>query len=778
MPQGSDIQWVNKILNRNDIVKLVELIYFSLGREQTVIALDNIKKLGFGYATYGGISFSLEYLLDPSNREKIIKRAEVEVENIEKLYQNGEIASSERYGRILQVWDQATASVAVDMMHDLEEQNKEAFENKDGKNVDFNFLFMALDSKSRGSTDQIKQIIGMRGLMSTPSGEIMETPVKSNFKQGLSVFEYFISTHGARKGQADTALKTANAGYLTRRLVDVVQDVIVFVPDCKTNDYIEFESLTEGGETLLALPQRVYGKIAMEDVIDPITRQLLIPHGKLIERADVENLKDSAVTKIKVRSVVKCQAKRGVCAKCYGIDLSKDALVDAGTPVGIIAAQSIGEPGTQLTMKTFHIGGTANLSEQSSFSAKHDGIVKLVFSKTIINRNSKKVVVSRKAQLSLISPDGRELQKHMLEYGMTLHVSDGDFIKKGTKIAEWDQSNRMVITEIKGVLELVDLVPNITCQNRYDDATNRAMTIIIDHRGEKYQPAALVRNAETGEAATYYLPIGSILAVEQGQKIEAGDILVKIPREASKTKDITGGLPRIAELFEARMPKDPCILAEINGEIVIGPIHRGMRKISLVGSSNTVDYLIPRNKQLNVANGDYVQAGDQITLGAPVLHDILAILGIDKAQYYLVNQIQAIYRSQGININDRHFELVVRQMMRKVRIIDPGATSFLVGDRVDRIHLEHINEALAAEGKQPARARPMLMGITLASLGTESFISAASFQETTRILAEAAVSGQVDYLYGLKENVIIGKLIPAGTGLSGFRKKYIASQVA
>ncbi len=773
LPKGSDIAWINKVLNRNDLVKLVELIYFTFGTDKTVIALDNIKFLGFGYATDAGISFSIDQLITPKNREKILQQAEHDVEGIEKAYLEGDTTSSERYSKILQIWDTATGAVAADMMRDLEQRDREVFENKDGAEEEFSFIFMALESKARGSTDQMKQLVGMRGLMSKPSGEIMETPVKSNFKNGLSVFEYFISTHGARKGQADTALKTANAGYLTRRLVDVAQDIIATMHDCKTTDYLEFDSLSEGGDVLFPLPQRVYGRIAMQDVRDPITQELLIKHGALISRDDVEKLKESAVTKIRVRSVVKCQAKRGVCVKCYGMDLSKDALVDIGVPVGIIAAQSIGEPGTQLTMKTFHIGGTANLSEQSSFIAKHDGSIKLIFAKTLIDRHGQTIVVSRKARLVILSPDGRELQKHAIEYGSILYVEDGQLVKKGLTLVAWDPNNRVVVTEVGGQVDLIDLVPNVTVQNRYDDATNKLTTILLDHRGDKYQPAAVIHNNKTLESSSYFLPLGSLLVVEQGQHVEPGDILVKLPRETSKTKDITGGLPRIAELFEARMPKDPCVLAEIDGELLIGPMQRGLRKVSIVGRDQTIDFTIARTKQLNVAHGDFVHAGDMLTIGAPVLHDMLAIMGIDQTQYYLVNQIQAIYRSQGININDRHFELIVRQMTRKMRIIEPGSTDFLISDRVDRIHLQYVNEALVAEGKTPAQARPMLMGITLASLGTESFISAASFQETTRILAEAAISGKVDYLDGLKENVIIGKLIPAGTGLASFRNKYL-----
>lgn len=772
LPIGSNIDWVNKIMNAADMAKMVELVYFEFGREKTIIMLDKIKYLGFGYATSGGISFSYEHLISPNNRSKILAEAEKSIEKIEYSYKSGDTTGTERYNKILQIWDSATKDVAADMMQDLESANKIAFENKNGENIEFNFLFMALDSRARGSKDQIKQLVGMRGLMSKPSGEIMETPVKSNFKLGLSVFEYFISTHGARKGQADTALKTANAGYLTRRLVDVAQDVIITIDDCRTTEYLEFEDLTDSGDVIITLAQRVYGKVAMEDIRDLITKELLVSHGSLITRADTEKIRNAAVTKIKVRSVVKCKTKRGVCAKCYGMDLSKDRLIEIGVPVGIIAAQSIGEPGTQLTMRTFHIGGTANLGDKLSFVAKHDGIIKFENIKIIKNRHGEKLVIARRSRLIILSPDGRELQKHYIEYGSIVNVDNGELVKREKILVEWDPNNRVVVNEAVGNVFYNDIIQNITVQNRYDETTNKLTTIVLDQRSEKHQPSIIIKNNELGEEINYYLPGGSIINVDQNQHVFPGDIIAKMPREASKTKDITGGLPRIAELFEARMPKDPCIIAEIDGIISLQQAARGMRKIIITGE-RVVEYVVPRNKQLNVVDGDHVQNGDLITNGAPVLHDMLNIIGIDYTQYYLVNQIQSIYKSQGVNINDRHFELIVRQMTRKARIVESGDTSFLVGDKVDRIHLSYINNALESENKKICKFKPVLMGITLASLDTESFISAASFQETTRILSEAAMCGQQDHLYGLKENVIIGKLIPAGTGIEEFRKNYL-----
>ncbi|HVX00627.1 MAG TPA: hypothetical protein VHA52_09375, partial [Candidatus Babeliaceae bacterium] len=543
--------------------------------------------------------------------------------------------------------------------------------------------------------------------------------------------------------------------------------------DCKTLGYIEIEDLQESGDVIYPLVQRIYGRIVASDVKDPVTGQLIIPQGTLVRKEDIDRVSESTVSKITVRSPLACQAKRGVCAHCYGMDMSKGELVDIGSTVGIIAAQSIGEPGTQLTMKTFHVGGTASLSEQSSFIAKHSGIVQWQGVRTVENREGQTILMSRKARLVLLSIDGRELQRHELEYGSILLEKHGKEVTAGTKLVEWDPSNKVILTEQSGYIQYVDLIENVTIQERFDEATNRSTKMVLDHKGDKYQPAISVINEDGEELVQYYLPTGSNLNVEPHQKVEVGDILVKIPREVSRTKDITGGLPRIAELFEARAPKDPAILADIDGEIVFGGIHRGLRKVSIVQGDEVYDYFIPRGKQLNVLHGDRVSAGDPITSGTPVLHDILKILGPVVLQRYLVDRIQEIYRLQGIDINDRHVELIVRQMLRKVRVVDPGDTDFLVGDRVDKIHFKTVNAALQAEGKRVAMAKPVLMGITLASLGTESVFSAASFQETTRILAEAAISAQVDYLYGLKENIIIGKLIPAGTGVASFRKKYL-----
>jgi DNA-directed RNA polymerase subunit beta' len=774
LPEGSEFYWINKVLKRSDLNKMIEKIYYRFGNDATVKCLDNIKKLGFYYSTSGGISFSLGNLIVPSTKNELVKKAEKEVTRVEKMYMDGVITNGERYNKVLSVWGHATADVAAEVTKDLEQENQKAFANKDKEFKPFNPIFMMLESGARGSKDQIKQLVGMRGLMAKPSGEIMETPVKSNFKDGLSVFEYFISTHGARKGQADTALKTANSGYLTRRLVDVAQDVVVSIKDCKTMAYFELEDLKEGGDIINPLSNRSFGRVVAADVKDPVSGELLFKQGDLVDREDINKIANSALKKLPVRSTLVCHAKRGVCTLCYGMDLSKGQIVDVGTTVGIIAAQSIGEPGTQLTMRTFHIGGIASgAAEQSSIVAKHNGVIQLRGVRTVTSRDNKTIVMSRKASLVIISEDGRELQHNNLEYGSILLVQEKQEVTSGTKLAEWDANATVIITEKAGKVNYIDLLNNVTVQTVFEEATNKSNKIVLEHRGEKYQPSLSITDKNDEELAQYYLPTGSYLAVENGQEVQVGDILVKIPRETFKTKDIAGGLPRIAELFEARVPKDPAIISDIEGEIVFGGIHRGLRKISVVNAYETFDYFIPRGKQLNVVNGDKVNAGDQLTTGTPVLHDILRILGPETLQRYLVNHIQEIYMLQGITINDRHIELIVRQMLRKVRIVDSGNSDFLIGDRVDRIHFKSVNALLQAEGKKVASAKPTLMGITLASLDTESFISAASFQETTKILAEAAISGTVDNLYGLKENVIIGRLIPAGTGIKSYKFKYL-----
>ena len=780
LPAHTPFEWINKVLKRNDLDKLIEKIYYQFGKEATVLCLDRVKQLGFYYGTISGMSLSIEDLIVPSQKDHLIHDAEKEVEKIETLYMDGVITNGERRNKVISIWGHTTAAIAQNMYEELEAADKQVFLNADNTHKPFNPVFMMLESGARGTKDQIKQLVGMRGMMSSPTGEVIETPVKSNFKQGMSVFEYFISTHGARKGQSDTALKTANSGYLTRRLVDVAQDVVVTVNDCKTLGYIEIEDLKEAGETVYPMGRRVFGRVIAADVKDPVSGDIILSSGDLVTREAMFKLDASAVSKVCVRSVLSCQAKRGVCALCYGYDLSRGALVDEGTSVGIIAAQSIGEPGTQLTMRTFHVGGLASgISDQPFILSKYNGIAQWEGVRVVVNPQGEMVVMSRKSRLLIVTPDGRELQQHPLEYGSILHVKDKQVIEEGIKLAEWDPHNKVLMTEKAGTVVYVDLIKNVTLHERFDEATGKSRSIVLGIRNEQHQPAMSIVDEQGQELAQYFLPEGSYVNVSEKQHVNVGDILVKMPREAAKSKDITtGGLPRIAELFEARIPKDAAILSDIDGEVVIGGLHRGFRKVSVVNGSDRHEYLVPRGKQLNVVDGEHVNAGDQLTAGLPVLHDVLRILGSDRVQRYLVDEIQEIYRLQGQDINDRHIELIVRQMLRKIRVIDGGESEFLIGDRVDYIHFQMVNAALRAQGKRPAIGKPVLMGLTQASLGTESFISAASFQETTRILTEAAMSGQVDNLYGLKENVIVGKLIPAGTGLRSFREKYLGDDLS
>ena len=780
LPEGADLSLVNKILQKRDLGKLIEFIYYAFGPEKTVVCLDKIKKLGFYHSTMSGISFGIGDLISPVSKDEYIKKAEKEVARIEKLYRDGVITNGERYNKVISTWFHATAEISTAMLKNFKALDQEAFENKDKENVPFNPLFIFLDSGARGTHEQVKQLVGMRGLMSRPSGDIMETPVKTNFRDGLSVFEYFISTHGARKGQSDTALKTANSGYLTRRLVDVAQNIVVTIHNCKTAGYLNIKALKEGGDIVYPLHTRVYGRVAAADVRDMVTGELLVAQGEAVSREAMERISNAAVDEILIRSPLTCQAKRGVCVQCYGYDLSKGEIVDIGVTAGIIAAQSIGEPGTQLTMRTFHIGGTASGTvTQSFFTAKHEGTLQLRNIRTLKNREDQDLVFSRKGSIVIVSKDGREMQEHPIDYGSILFFKDGDHIKEGDKLAEWDGTAKVVLTEKAGRVRYSDLVDNVTIQEEYDEATQKTERVVLEARGKENQPGIVIEDEEGNEVAHYYLSMGAYLAVENNQYVQTGDVLVKTPEAASKTKDITvGGLPRITELFEARAPKDPAILSDIEGVVSFTGLQRGMRKITVSSGDISYDYLVPRGKQLNVQDGERVSVGDSLTAGSPVLHDILRIMGPEVLQRYLVDKIQEIYRIQGIDINDRHVEIIVRQMMRKVRVIDPGGSDFLVGDKIDKIHFKQVNEQLLAQGKKIAKGKPVLMGIMMASLTTESPISAASFQETTRILAEAAIAGQVDLLYGLKENLVIGKLIPAGTGIASFKKKYLGETLS
>ena len=779
LPDRVAFEYVNKAMKKKDLVGLISELYHVCKNDEIVHALDKIKRFGFIYATSGGISLSIDDLVVPGGKPKIVKKCSNNVEEVEKLYRDGAITNGERHNKVIQIWARATEEVAKQMISKLEEQDRIACLN-DGKiDSKFNPVFMMLDSGARGSRQQIRQLGGMRGLMAKPSGEIMETPVLANFKEGLSVFEYFISTHGARKGLADTALKTADSGYLTRRLVDVAQDVVVTKKDCGTLGYIFVSDFKESGNTIESLEDRVFGRVIAEDVKDPVTGKLIVKQGELASREIVEKISNSAVVEVAVRSPLTCQAKRGICAKCYGMDLSTLKFVDIGVAVGIVAAQSIGEPGTQLTMRTFHIGGIASgLVEQNYYISRFNGKVQWRGVQIVEKENNVLIVMNRKAKIAIVSEDGRELDEIKLEYGSTVLIKDGESVKVGQKVVEWDP-HKVVMTEKAGRIKFVDLVENVTYQEKYEESVGKAFKVILAISDEKRQPCVVIEEEDGDDETRYFLPTESRLYVEEGDVVLPGDILAKLPREGKRTKDITGGLPRVAELFEARVPKDIAVISDVDGQVRFGGLHRGQRRITVTtDDGEEFEYNISRNKHLNVEDGDYVKAGDNLTTGVSNAHDILKILGPDELQKYLVKEIQEIYTLQGVTIHDKHIELIVRQMLRKVSIIDSGDTSFVVGERVDRVLLQSVNKLMAKEGKKIATTKPLLMGITKASLGTDSFISAASFQETTRILTRAAILGQVDNLYGLKENVIIGKLIPAGTGISSFRLKHIGEEVS
>jgi DNA-directed RNA polymerase subunit beta' len=778
LPSETEFEWVNKAMAKKDLIKLIAKVHRVSGSQKTVVALDNIKKLGFSYATLGGISLCIDDLIIPDAKKVVIERSKKEVEQAEKLYRDGVITNGERTSKVIQIWFRATEEITNEMIGELEAQDRRAYENVDQKNTPFNPVYIMLDSGARGTRQQIRQLGGMRGLMSKPSGETMETPVLANFKDGLNVFEYFISTHGARKGLADTALRTADSGYLTRRLVDVAQDVVVTKLDCGTLGYITVSALQESGLIIESLEDRVFGRVAAEAIIDPVSGKVLAQAGDIINEVIIASLKESAVTEVAIRSVLTCHASRGICARCYGLDLSTNDLVDIGAAVGIIAAQSIGEPGTQLTMRTFHVGGVASgIGEKTHLKARYNGRVQYRGIHTIKNRDDALIVMNRKAKLAIVSDDGKELEVCDIEYGSRLLVADGVLVSAGDKLVDWDIF-KVIMTEKTGKVQYVDLIENVTYQEYFDETSGNSRKTILERRDEKRQPYVIIADSN-GDETRYYLPTGTHLVVSNGATVHAGDVIAKLVRQEGKSKDITGGLPRASELFEARVPNDVAVLSEVDGKVTFGGLHRGQRRIMVTtDEGETFEYTVARSKHLNVEDGETVRAGDALTSGVPNVHDILRILGPDELQKYLVKEIQAIYTLQGVGINDKHIELIVRQMLKKVRITDPGDTSFIVGDRVDKVHLQLVNKVIAAEGKKIALSKPLLMGITKASSGADSFISAASFQETTKVLTEAALAGQVDYLRCLKSNITIGKLIPAGTGVSSFKVKYLGEDIS
>ena len=666
------------------------------------------------------------------------------------------------------MWSDVTEKIADAMFGEMERRDKEG---------SFNPVYIMADSGARGSKQQIRQLAGMRGLMAKPSGEIIETPIRANFREGLSVLEYFISTHGARKGLADTALKTADSGYLTRRLVDVAQDVIISDHDCRTTNGIEARAIVESGEVIEPLRDRIIGRVTLDRILDPINGQLIVDENQVIDEDLAAAVQDAGVEKVKIRSVLSCESRRGVCAQCYGRDLATGKLVELGLAVGVVAAQSIGEPGTQLTMRTFHIGGTASrISEQSTLDAKQKGVVKFE-NLTYVERTNQQgvvdlVVMNRNGHIVLRDEKGHDRERYEVVYGAHIKVREGQTVDAGHVLVEWDPYTFSILTEEKGQVRFKDIIEGTTVHEAVDEVTGLSRYIIVDSADEKKQPTIEIRDAKGTVVRKYIMPVSAHLMISDSEDVRAGDVLAKIPRETTKTKDITGGLPRVVELFEARKPKDPAVISEIDGTVKYGGVVKGQRKILIVpddGTSDTREYSIPRGVHVNVQEGERVRAGDPLMDGPSNPHDILHVLGEKELQRYLVNEIQEVYRLQGVNINDKHIEVISRQMMRWVRVEDVGDTEFLVDEQVDRFRFMEENERVIADGGRPATAQPLLLGITKASLSTESFISAASFQETTRVLTEAAISGKIDYLRGLKENVTMGRLIPAGTGFWWYR---------
>jgi DNA-directed RNA polymerase subunit beta' len=761
--------FVNGLLKKKGLQQLVQKCYLDLGLERTVEMLDALKNLGFTYATKSGLSIGIDDLVIPANKQQLVENARNEVIKVEQQYLEGAITNGERYNKVIAVWSEVTEKIADEMFGEMAEL--------DHTGRSFNPVYIMADSGARGSKQQIRQLAGMRGLMAKPSGEIIETPITSNFREGLTVLQYFISTHGARKGLADTALKTADSGYLTRRLVDVAQDVIISEHDCGTLDGIEARAIVESGEIIEPLRDRIVGRVTLEKIVDPFSTETIVDLNEEIDEDKASAVQEGGIEKVKIRSVLTCAARRGVCARCYGRDLATGRLVELGQAVGVIAAQSIGEPGTQLTMRTFHIGGTASrVSEQNTLDAKHAGAVRYQNLQVVETHKSAEgggqlIVMNRNGSLVVADEKGRDRERYPIVYGARLKVRDGQKVEQGQTLVEWDPYTFSILTEETGAVRFKDIIEGLTIHEEVDEVTGLSRFIIVDSPDEKKQPTIEVKDKSGKTVRKYHMPVHAHLMVQDGESVEAGDVLAKIPRETTKTKDITGGLPRVVELFEARKPKDPAVISEIDGVVKDGGVVKGQRKLIIVpdDASEPREYALPRGVHVNVHEGERVRAGEQLMDGPSNPHDILRVLGEKELQKYLVNEIQEVYRLQGVNINDKHIEVIARQMMRWVKIEDVGDTEFLIDEQVDKFRFLEENERVIADGGRPATAQPLLLGITKASLSTDSFISAASFQETTRVLTEASISGKVDYLRGLKENVTMGRLIPAGTGFEWYR---------
>jgi DNA-directed RNA polymerase subunit beta' len=761
------LPFVNGTLKKKGLQSLVSFCHLKLGHEQTVALLDDLKTMGFLYATKAGISIGIDDMVTPASKKGIIENARKEVDKLQKQYEDATMTNLERVNKVTAIWSDVTDTVAKEMFLAMHKREKERQE--------LNPILVMADSGARGSEAQIRQLAGMRGLMAKPSGEIIETPIVANFREGLNVLQYFISTHGARKGLADTALKTADSGYLTRRLVDVAQDVIVSELDCGTLRGIWAEAIIRNGEEVESLRDRIVGCTALDDIVDPVDATVIVEANMEINEDLAAQTQLSGLIRVRIRSALTCESRRGICVKCYGRNLATGNTVEIGEAVGVIAAQSIGEPGTQLTMRTFHVGGTARLEQETKHTAAMDGTVKYLEDLRVIkNRAGELISMKRQpSELALIDDRGREVARYQIVYGAHIQVKDGQKVKEDQMLATWDPFTFAILTEVSGVVKFQDLKEGKTLEEEIDKVSGQKRLVVKDS-DEKSQPRLEIKNG-TKTLKTYQMPIRSNLHVEDGQEVEAGDIIAKIPRETTKTKDIVGGLPRVVELFEARRPGETAVMSEIDGEVRFGAIAKGKRKLVITGDDGEErEYDIPRGTHVSVQEGDRVKAGEPLMDGPLNPHDILRVLGMERLQEYLVNEIQEVYRLQGVNINDKHIETIVRQMLRWVKIKDVGDTDFLLEEQVDRFRYEDENRRVQEEGGQSASAEPLLLGITKASLSTDSFISAASFQETTRVLTEAAISGRIDYLRGLKENVIMGRLIPAGTGMKYYRNVKIA----
>ncbi|GIX22380.1 MAG: hypothetical protein KatS3mg121_1163 [Gammaproteobacteria bacterium] len=781
LPDGLPFELIDRDMTKKAISQVINVCYRELGLKATVIFADQLMYTGFRYATRAGVSFGVDDMVIPEEKQRIIEAAEAEVKEIERQYASGLVTNGERYNKVVDIWSRANDQVAKAMMAKLGTETVVDAEGNTVTQPSFNSIFMMADSGARGSAAQIRQLAGMRGLMAKPDGSIIETPITANFREGLNVLQYFISTHGARKGLADTALKTANSGYLTRRLVDVAQDLVVTEEDCGTEQGIRMTPLIEGGDVVEPLRERVLGRVAAVDIVRP-DGQLVLPAGTLLDERCVDLLEANSIDEVLVRSVITCETRYGVCAKCYGRDLARGHLVNIGEAVGVIAAQSIGEPGTQLTMRTFHIGGAASrAAAANSVVVRAKGTIRLHNLKTVRHESSGNLVaVSRSGEIGVLDEHGRERERYRVPYGAVITVQDGEAVEAGQQVASWDPHTHPVVTEVAGRVQFIDFVDGVSVQRQVDEITGLSSIVITDPKqrsaaGKDLRPTIKLVDedgndlclAGTSVPAQYILPPGAIVSLTDGARVGVGDVLARIPQETSKTRDITGGLPRVADLFEAREPKEPAILAERSGVVSFGKETKGKIRLLITDENNEVyEELIPKWRHLNVFEGEQVEKGEIISDGELNPHDILRLKGITSLAEYLVREIQDVYRLQGVRINDKHIEVICRQMLRKVEIVDPGDSKYLVGEQVDRARVLDENDRLRESGKRPIEYRDILLGITKASLVTESFISAASFQETTRVLTEASVRGVRDELRGLKENVIVGRLIPAGTGLA------------